>query len=201
VRLVDPGGRRGLCGGGGGRVLSRSLAWRHQKQLERGEGLKEGPTTSTVGSESSSILSLMRTQPRRPERPRCPPPCAALAQGARPAQDPSLMCARPAEPGPLTLGLGRVGGQFRLRPHRPGQSEGQQAGEGRWVGETGRIGRIDAEPRIIRACLSTQPRDGPSSHSVTQCPPPGVRRACSEGRGQLRIPAPWPRPAPAASST
>ena len=54
VRLVDPGGWRGRCGGGGGRVLSRSLAWRHwlfKKQLERGvKGLQEGPTTSTSGA-------------------------------------------------------------------------------------------------------------------------------------------------------
>jgi hypothetical protein len=130
---------------------------------------------------------------------RAPPWLRGLGQLT---EDPSPMCARPAEPGPLTLGLGRVGGQFRLRPRRPGQSAGQQAGEGREVlGETDRTGRIDAEPRIIRACLSTQPRDGPSSHSVAQYPPPGVRRVCSEGRGQLRFPVPWPRPAPASAAS
>jgi hypothetical protein len=36
VRLVDPGGWCGRCGGGGGRVLSRSLAWRH---LSAGESI------------------------------------------------------------------------------------------------------------------------------------------------------------------
>jgi hypothetical protein len=189
VRLVDPGGRRGRRGGGGGRVLSRSLAWRHwlfKKQLERGGRLKEGPTTSTVGSESSSILSLMRTQPRRPERPRCPPPCAALAQGARPAQDPSLMCARPAEPGPLVNSRRSV--QAEAAPARTlGRSASWRGPEG-W-GETDRIGRIDAEPRIIRACLNRQPRRPEQPLSGTM---PAARRAPCVLRGARPAPVPSP---------
>ena len=136
--------------------------------------MEEGPTTSTVGSKSSSILSL--TNPDG--KPRCPPPCAALAQGARPAQGPCLMC--PARWSPPLSPAHR--GQFRLRPHRPGQSEGQQAGE------AGRLGRDQpCRPHRRRAknrqSLPTSKQTAATARAATQrhdAPPargrPGWRR-------------------------
>ena len=79
------------------------------------------------------------------------------------------------------------------------------------LGRTDRIGGIDAEPRIIRACLSTQPRDGPSSHlSVCVCVTEqrhsarrplaacAVRAQRGEASSGSQSPGPGPPPRPVA---
>jgi hypothetical protein len=91
----------------------------------------------------------------RPHRPRREQKLEHLEPDANNPDGPSGHGARRRAP-PLLRGLGQLRilvpcaparrspahwstlggpGQFRLRPHRPGQSEGQQAGEGRKVGE------------------------------------------------------------------
>jgi hypothetical protein len=77
VRLVDPGGRHGRCGGGGGRVLPRSLAWRHRSRNSWKGG--RSLTTSTIRSQDLESTSEHLRNPRQLARRFV----VALRRGAR----------------------------------------------------------------------------------------------------------------------
>jgi hypothetical protein len=98
------------------------------------------------------------------------------------------MCARPAEPGPLRSVQAEAA---------PARTVGKAASCGGPEGRGDRPRRLRRRRAKDHQSLPKQTaataRAATQRHDAPGGPPPGVRRrAFSEGRGQLRIPVPWP---------